>query len=353
MRSKAIIKVVGVGGAGCNAVEHMIREGVTGVEFMCLDSGNAKDLGQGKADVNLQCIVGLFTAYNREVSMRRVASAERKRVAAILRSIEHGKRKWEADFGRRAASAEREYVADKLRGADMVFIVASMGGRAGISGAPVVAEIAREVGAVPVAVVTKPFESGSERLRFAEEGIAKLARYVDSPIVLPNVGTTEAYRYGDNMLKLAVGGISDIINVPGMVGMDFADVRTVMTEKGGGAMGAATASGVDRARIAVNRAVRSPLLGCADMSHASGVLVNITAAGSSLNLDEVYEVMDTVRELTREDAIVVFGTANDERMADRLRVAVIATGIGSPAKRVDLSKFQPTDDDIPAFLRRL
>lgn len=331
MRREAIIKVVGVGGAGCNAVEHMICEGVTGVEFMCFDSGNTQELEQSTAGFKLQCL-GLFMAYNRDVSMRKFASGE------------------------------REYVADKLRGADMVFVVAGMGGCTGTSGAPVVAEIAREVGTVPVAVVTKPFESESERLQFAEEGITKLAQYVDSPIVLSNdslkeelgehASVPETYQQADNMLKNVVGGITHMINVPGMVGMDFADVRTVMIEKGGGAMGSSTVAGVDRARIASEQAVRSSLLGCADLSRASGVLVNVTAS-DSLELDEVYEVMNAVRAFARKDATVVFGTANDEGMADGLRVTVIATGIGSPVKRVDLSNFQPKDDDIPTFLRRI
>jgi cell division protein FtsZ len=305
-----IIKVIGVGGAGGNAVEHMIREGVGGVEFICCNT-DAQALKHSSAGVKLQLGPGLGAGGKPE------------------RAREH-------------ARNEREGIADMLRGAHMCFITAGMGGGTGTGAAPVIAEVARELGILTVAVVTKPFAFEGRRGKLAEDGLGELAQHVDSLIVILNeklmevlgedVSMLEAFKAADNVLKNAVGGISEIINVPGLVTVDFEDVRTVMGEMGKAMMGSAAAAGVDRARLAAEQAVASPLLEGIELSGAKGVLVNITAS-SSLGLKEYQEVMNTIHTYTAPEATVICGAVFDDAMEDQLRVTVVATGLGTKTAR--------------------
>ncbi|GMV54944.1 MAG: cell division protein FtsZ [Betaproteobacteria bacterium] len=321
-----IIKVIGVGGAGGNAVDHMIREGVQGVEFINANT-DAQALARSAAPVKLQLgQSGLGAGAKPEA-------------------------------GRAAAELAREAIAAELRGAHMAFITAGMGGGTGTGAAPIVAEVARELGILTVAVVTKPFGfEMSKRLRAAESGIEELARNVDSLIVILNeklmdvlgddVSMPEAFQAADNVLRNAVGGIAEIINVPGLVNVDFEDVRTVMGEMGRAMMGSALAQGVDRARVAAEQAVASPLLEGIELSGARGVLVNITAS-SKLRMKEVQEAMDTIRAFAAEDAHIIFGTVFDEAMEDGMRVTVVATGLGQAraATRPTMQIIQRTGTD--------
>lgn len=308
--NSTVIKVIGVGGAGGNAVEHMIAENVQGVEFICMNT-DSQALGKSSAPTKLQLGPGLGAGGKPEKA-------------------------------RDLAQVDRDRIADTLRGAHMVFITAGMGGGTGTGAAPVVAEVARELGILTVAVVTKPFEYEGRRMKLAEQGVVELAMNVDSLIVILNeklmevlgedVSMKDAFGEANAVLKNAVGGIAEIINVPGHVNVDFEDVRAVMGEMGKAMMGSATASGVDRARIAAERAVASPLLEGIELSGAKGVLVNITA-NQSLGMKEVKEVMNTIRNYAAEDAGVFFGAVFDESMEDSLRVTVVATGLGTIAKR--------------------
>lgn len=305
-----VIKVVGVGGAGGNAVDHMIKNGVLGVEFVAANTdAQALQRGQAKNQIQLGA-TGLGAGAKPEA-------------------------------GKAAAQEARDQIAEALRGAHMVFITAGMGGGTGTGAAPVIAEIAKEMGVLTVAVVTKPFSfEGSRRLASAEEGIENLSRHVDSVIVILNekleevlgedVLMEEAFSAADNVLKNAVAGISEIINVPGLINVDFQDVRTVMAEQGMAMMGSASASGVDRARIAAEQAVASPLLEGVNLSGARGVLVNVTAAKASLKMRETREIMNTIRGFAAEDATIIHGAVYDESMGDELRVTVVATGLGQP-----------------------
>jgi cell division protein FtsZ len=330
-----VIKVVGVGGAGGNAVEHMIRERVGGVEFICCNT-DAQALNKSNAHVKLQLGPGLGAG----------GKPEKARDLALL---------------------DRERIAEALSGAHMVFITAGMGGGTGTGAGPVVAEVARELGILTVAVVTKPFEYEGKRKRLAEEGVAELARHVDSLIVILNekleevlgdeVSMLEAFQAADNVLRNAVGGIAEIINVPGLVNVDFEDVRTVMGEMGKAMMGSAVAAGVDRARVAAEEAVASPLLEGIELSGARGVLVNITAS-STLGLKEYKEVMKTIRQYTAPEATVICGAVFDETMEDQLRVTVVATGLGvvgvreaaKPAMRVvETIGLRTGTDNVPVF----
>jgi cell division protein FtsZ len=300
-----VIKVIGVGGAGGNAVEHMIREGVQGVEFICCNT-DAQALKMSMAETKLQLGPGQGAG----------GKPEKARELALL---------------------EREQIATALEGAHMVFITAGMGGGTGTGAAPVVAEVAREKNILTVAVVTKPFEFEGKRMRLAEDGLADLQQYVDALIIILNerlmevlgedVSMQEAFRAADNVLRNAVGGIAEIINVPGLVNVDFEDVRTVMGEMGKAMMGSATAAGIDRARLAAEAAVASPLLEGIELSGARGVLVNITAS-RGLGMREVKDVMSTIKAYTHDEATVIFGTVFDDGMEDQLRVTVVATGLG-------------------------
>jgi cell division protein FtsZ len=306
-----VIKVVGVGGAGGNAVDHMIRNTVQGVDFIAMNT-DAQALAHGQARNQIQLgASGLGAGATPEA-------------------------------GRAAAMEAREQIEESLRGAHMVFITAGMGGGTGTGAAPLVAEVAKQMGILTVAVVTKPFSfEGVKRMQAAEGGIDELAQNVDSVIVILNekleevlgedVSMEEAFGAADNVLKNAVAGISEIINIRGLINVDFQDVKTVMHEQGMAMMGSASASGMDRAHIAAEQAVACPLLEGVNLSGARGVLVNITAAKSGLKLRETKEVMETIRGFAAEDATVILGAVYDEDMGDELRVTVVATGLGQPA----------------------
>ncbi|MDD2663430.1 MAG: cell division protein FtsZ [Dechloromonas sp.] len=309
--SGTIIKVFGVGGAGGNAIEHMIREGVNGVEFIAANT-DAQALGRNAAPSKLS--LG-------ETGLGAGAKPEK---------------------GQEAANAHRDEIRTALDGAHMAFITAGMGGGTGTGAAPVVAEIAREMGILTVGVVTKPFSfEGGKRMKAAEAGIAEFSKHVDSLIVILNdklmevmgedADVDDCFKAADDVLKNAVGGIAEIITYPGLVNVDFEDVRTVMGEMGRAMMGSAAAAGVDRARIAAEQAVASPLLEGVNLSGAKGVLVNITAARGNLKMKEVNEVMNTVKAFAAEDAHIIFGAVYDELMGDALRVTVVATGLGHAA----------------------
>ena len=304
-----VIKVVGVGGAGGNAVNHMIGKGVEGVDFIAVNT-DAQVLARNQARNQIQ--IG-------SSGLGAGAKPEEARAVAI---------------------EERQLLQESLEGAHMVFITAGMGGGTGTGAAPVVAEVAREIGILTVAVVTKPFSfDGTKRMRLAEAGIEELSRHVDALIVILNdkleevlgedVTMDEAFKAADDVLNNAVAGISEIINREGLVNVDFQDVRTVMSEQGMAMMGSAQMSGMDRARIAAEQAIASPLLEGVTLSGARGVLVNITATRESLKHGEVKAVMNTVRSFAADDATIIFGAVYDSAMEDNLRVTVVATGLGS------------------------
>ena len=309
--SGTIIKVFGVGGAGGNAIEHMINEGVNGVEFIAANT-DAQALSRNAASSKL--------------------SLGKSGLGAGAKP----------EKGQEAAQAHRDEIRASLEGAHMAFITAGMGGGTGTGAAPVVAEIAREMGILTVGVVTKPFSfEGGKRMKAAEAGIAEFSKHVDSLIVILNdklmevmgddADVEDCFKAADDVLKNAVGGIAEIITYPGLVNVDFEDVRTVMGEMGRAMMGSAAAAGVDRARIAAEQAVASPLLEGVNLSGAKGVLVNITAAKGNLKMKEVNEVMNTVKAFAAEDAHIIFGAVYDELMGDALRVTVVATGLGQAA----------------------
>jgi cell division protein FtsZ len=305
----AVIKVIGVGGCGGNAVEHMITRGLSGVDFMCANT-DAQALKRSTARTQLQ--LG----------------------STLTRGLGAGAR---PEIGRDAAMEDRDRIAGMIEGADMLFITAGMGGGTGTGAAPVIADIAKSLGILTVAVVTRPFKFEGKRQRVAAAGIEELTKKVDSLIVIPNdklmdvlgedVSVLDAYAQANDVLHGAVSGIAEVINNPGLVNVDFADVRTVMGEVGMAMMGSAVASGADRARSAAQQAVKSPLLEDVNLAGARGVLVNITAS-AGLKMKEYHEVMNTIKEFTAEDAMVIVGTVIDEAMEDRLRVTMIATGLG-------------------------
>jgi cell division protein FtsZ len=322
----AVIKVIGVGGGGGNAVKHMIASAVEGVEFICANTD-----AQALKDIRARTVLQLGNNMTKGLG----AGAN-------------------PEVGRQAAMEDRERIAEVLSGADMVFITAGMGGGTGTGGAPVVAEVAREMGILTVAVVTRPFPfEGRKRMAVAEAGIKQLKERVDSLITIPNekllavLGKTtsllDAFKAANDVLLGAVQGIADLIIRPGMINVDFADVRTVMSEMGMAMMGTAAARGENRAREAAEAAIRSPLLEDVDLQGARGILVNITA-GMDLTLGEFTEVGNTIEEFASPEATVVVGTVIDPDMKDELRVTVVATGLGqienhkvsvSPTKVVD------------------
>ncbi len=306
------IKVMGVGGGGGNAVEHMIAQGVQGVEFIC-------------ANTDAQ-------ALNR--------SAAHQLIQLGSSGLGAGAK---PDVGRAAAAEAEGRIRQAIEGAHMLFLTAGMGGGTGTGAAPVIARVAREMGILTVGVVTKPFEfEGPRRMKAADTGLAELEANVDSLIVILNdklldvlgddVTQDQAFAFANDVLKNAVGGISDIIHIPGLVNVDFEDVKTVMSEPGKAMMGTATASGPDRAAKAAESAVACPLLEGIDLSGARGVLVLIAANRNTFKLSESRNVMNTIRRYAADDAHVIYGTAYDEGLGDQLRVTVIATGL-SPAKR--------------------
>ena len=311
---EAVIKVIGVGGCGGNAVDHMIGKGMAGVEFITINT-DAQALRRNRAPVQLQ-----------------IGNSATKGLGAGG--------KWEV--GREAALEDKERIASLIDGADMLFIAAGMGGGTGTGAAPVVAEVAKDLGILAVAVVTKPFVfEQNKRMRSAEQGLKALSEHVDSLIVIPNekliqvlggkTKLTDAFVAANDVLHSAVSGIAEIISNPGMINVDFADVKTVMSEVGMAMMGSALADGEDRARVAAEQAVASPLLENVDLKGARGVLVNITS-NDTLTLDEYYEVMNTIQGFAAEEATVIVGTALDETMGEGLRVTMVATGLGTPVK---------------------
>ena len=337
----AVIKVIGVGGGGGNAVHHMISNQVDGVEFICANT-DAQALDNLKAKTILQ--MG----------------------SNITKGLGAGAN---PDIGRQAALEDRDEIAEILSGADMVFITAGMGGGTGTGAAPIVAEVAREMGMLTVAIVTRPFPfEGKKRSSIAEQGIQELSESVDSLITIPNeklldvlgkeASLLEAFKAANDVLLGAVKGIADLIMHPGMINVDFADVKTVMSEMGMAMMGTGTATGVDRAREAAESAIRSPLLEDVNLQGARGILVNITA-GENLSLGEFSEVGDAVEEFASDDATVVVGTVIDPNLDEEMRITVVATGLGSqhekPTKVVDNTTNATETDyrqlDKPAVLR--
>lgn len=339
----AVIKVIGIGGGGGNAVEYMLSKSVEGVDFVCVNT-DAQVLRHSKAPITMQL--------GEEITKGLGAGAN-------------------PEVGRQAAYADRERIQALLDGADMVFITAGMGGGTGTGAAPVIAEIAKEMGILTVAVVTKPFLfEGRKRLVVADQGIEALARTVDSLITIPNnrlltvlgknVSLLDAFKAANNVLYGAVQGIAELITRPGLINVDFADVRTVMAEMGVAMMGMGSASGENRARLAAETAIASPLLEDTNLFGARGVLVNITG-GMDLSIGEFEDVGEVIRSITSEDATVVVGTVIDPGMNEEVRVTIVATGLGNAeastveadnivpmtSKGVDYEKY-----DRPALMRR-
>lgn len=338
----AVIKVVGVGGGGGNALQHMVVNNVEGVEFICANTD-----AQALKNISARTVLQLGPNVT-------------KGLGAGANPL----------IGREAAMEDRERIAEVLRGADMVFITAGMGGGTGTGAAPIVAEVAREMGILTVAVVTKPFPfEGRKRMQIAEEGIRELSQHVDSLITIPNeklltvlgkdASLLAAFSKANDVLLGAVQGIADLIMRPGMINVDFADVKTVMSEMGMAMMGTGHASGPNRAREAAEAAIRSPLLEDVNLMGARGILVNITA-GPDLSLGEFSEVGNTVEEFASDTATVVVGTVIDPELRDELRVTVVATGLGAktdkPVKVVDNttataapSRQQPAESTAPNY----
>jgi cell division protein FtsZ len=309
---EAVIKVIGVGGCGGNAVDHMIDKGVEGVEFISANT-DAQALKRCAAKLQLQLGAG------------------------ITKGLGAGAN---PEVGRKAALEDRERVAEAIAGADMLFLTAGMGGGTGTGAAPVVAELAKELGILTVAVVTKPFAFEGKRQRIAQAGIEQLTPHVDSLIVVPNDKLMEvlgnqvtldgAFKAANDVLHGAVAGIAEIISCPGMINVDFADVRTVMAEMGMAMMGSARSSGADRARLAAEQAIACPLLEDVNIADARGVLVNISASKATFQLQEMYDVMGTIKAFSSDSAHPIIGTVYDDALGDQLRVTIIATGLGRP-----------------------
>lgn len=306
----AIIKVIGIGGGGSNAVEHMMREKIEGVQFFAVNTDAQalyKNIVEQKIQIGNNVTKGLGAGANPEI-------------------------------GRSSAEEDREKLRSMLEGADMVFIAAGMGGGTGTGAAPIVAELAKDLGILTVAVVTKPFSfEGKKRIGFAEQGISDLSKHVDSLIIIPNdkllkvlnkgISLLDAFSAANNILKGAVQGIAELITCPGLVNVDFADVRTVMSEMGYAMMGSGIAYGEGRAEVASEMAISSPLLEDIDLSGAKGVLINITAS-FDLRLDEFETVGNTIKSFASDNATVVIGTSLDQEINDGIRVTVVVTGLG-------------------------
>lgn len=313
LRGAAVIKVIGVGGGGGNAVEHMVNSQVAGVDFIC-------------ANTDLQALTKMHAGTHLQLGQ------------GVTRGLGAGAN---PEVGRQAAVEDRERIREVLEGADMVFITAGMGGGTGTGGAPVVAEVAKEMGILTVGVVTKPFPfEGKKRMDVAESGIENLAQYVDSLITIPNskllsvlgkVSLMEAFRAANNVLQGAVQGIADMIQRPGVINVDFADVRTVMSEQGLAMMGRGSGKGEERARIATEMAIHSPLLDEVRLEGARGLLVSI-AASEGLGLDEFSTVGEIIAQFASPEATTVIGTILDPELEDELRVTVVATGLPKSAR---------------------
>jgi cell division protein FtsZ len=324
---ETVIKIIGIGGAGGNAINHMASSGLSAFEFIC-------------ANTDAQALLNTHTE---------------KRIQLGESGLGAGS---DPIVGRESAMRERTIIADALKGADMVFLTAGMGGGTGTGAAPVVAEVARELGILTVAVVSKPFEfEGPRRMRVAQEGLAMLARCVDSLVIVLNsrleevlgddITQKQAFAAADEVLSKAVTGIAEIIAVPGMINVDFEDVRTVMRQTGMAMMGSAEHSGDDRAVKAAEEAIACPLLDGSNLRAARGLLVNITASEETLKLRETKQVMNTICAQTSEDAIIKFGAVFDDSLGDAMRVTVVATGLNRPsdfvggAKRSPISRLGP------------
>lgn len=331
----AVIKVIGVGGGGGNAVQHMVSQEIAGVDFVCANTD-----AQALHNLSAKTLLQLGTA--------------------ITKGLGAGAN---PALGREAAVEDRDRIAEVLKGADMVFITAGMGGGTGTGGAPIVAEIAKSLNILTVAVVTKPFAfEGKKRMALAEAGIAELSRHVDSLITIPNeklltimgeeTPLLKAFAAVDDVLMGAVQGIADLIIRPGVINVDFADVRTVMSEMGMAMMGTGRATGPNRAREAAEAAIRSPLLEDIDFNGARGILVNI-ASDADISLGEFTEVGATIEEFASDNATVVVGTVIDSSMGDEIKVTVVATGLGNqiekPRKVVDNTHKRVAGDGTPDY----
>lgn len=342
----AVIKVIGVGGGGGNAVKHMVANNVHGVDFICANTD-----AQALSDVESHTVLQLGHG--------------------ITKGLGAGAN---PDVGREAAMEDRARIAEALHGADMVFVTAGMGGGTGTGAAPVVAEVAKEMGILTVAVVTKPFVfEGRKRMKIAEAGMLELQQHVDSLITVPNdkllsvlgkdASLVSAFKAANNVLQGAVQGIADLIINPGLINVDFADVRTVMSEMGMAMMGTGAATGPERAREAAEMAIRSPLLEDIDLQGARGILVNVSAS-ENLSLGEFNDVGEAIEEFASEEATVVVGTVIDPSLGDEVRVTVVATGLGGKMEmRLVEPTVQPTQPtaqrpqtdvnyDIPTTIRK-
>ncbi len=325
----AVIKVIGVGGGGGNAVAHMVTSGIEGVEFMCINT-DAQALKHSKVKTSLQ--IG----------------------CNITKGLGAGA---DPEIGRQAAMEDRDRIIEMIEGCDMLFITAGMGGGTGTGAAPVVAQVAKELGILTVAVVTRPFEmEGGKRTLVANHGLAELGKYVDSLITIPNqklltvlgAKTTllDAFKSANHVLQGAVQGIAELITRPGLINVDFADVRTVMSETGMAMMGSGVARGEHRAKEAAEMAVSSPLLEDINLQGAHGILVNVTA-GMDLSIGEFQEVGNVVKQFASDDATVVVGTVIDPELSDEMRVTVVATGLGRP--EVAAVGRSPYGRDVPTL----
>ena len=325
----AVIKVIGVGGGGGNAVAHMVSSGIEGVEFLCINT-DAQALKHSKVKTSLQ--IG----------------------CNITKGLGAGA---DPEVGRQAAMEDRDRIIEMIEGCDMLFITAGMGGGTGTGAAPVVAQVAKELGILTVAVVTRPFEmEGGKRTLVANHGLAELGKYVDSLITIPNqklltvlgAKTTllDAFKSANHVLQGAVQGIAELITRPGLINVDFADVRTVMSETGMAMMGSGVARGENRAKEAAEMAVSSPLLEDINLQGAHGILVNVTA-GMDLSIGEFQEVGNVVKQFASDDATVVVGTVIDPELSDEMRVTVVATGLGRP--EVAAVGRSPYGRDVPTL----
>ena len=340
--ANARIKVMGLGGGGGNAVEHMVRSGIEGVEFIC-------------ANTDAQALQSMTATHSLHIG------------ANITKGLGAGAN---PDIGRQAALEDRERIAELFDNTDMLFLTAGMGGGTGTGSIPVVAQLAREAGILTVAVVTKPFPfEGSKRMQVAARGIEELRQHVDSLIIIPNekllsvlgknISLLDAFNSANDVLCGAVQGISELITRPGLINVDFADVNTVMSEMGVAMMGTGIAQGEDRATEAAEQAVSSPLLEDIDLAGAKGILINVTG-GMDMNIGEFEEVGNVVKQFASEDATVVVGTVIDPELEGELRVTVVATGLGAQNRNLVGKTVRPGRDgrinynqlDKPTVIRR-
>ena len=318
-KQKAIIKVIGVGGCGGNAIDYMIEKNVMGVDFICANT-DLQALQKSQASTIIQ--IG-------EILTQGLGAGSRP------------------DTGKQAAIDDKEKIIEAIDGADMLFITAGMGGGTGTGATPVIAQIAKELGILTVAVVTKPFDFEGRRTQVAKDGIEELVNYVDSLITIPNeklmgvlgdeVTFVDAFGAANDVLYSAVLGIAEIINNPGMINVDFADVRTVMSEMGMAMIGSGFAEGADRAEIASKSAVACPLLEDVNLNNAKGILVNISAS-RDFKMKEYFEIMDTIKQYASENATIIVGNVIDESMSNSIRVTMVATGLSGSSPKDEINE---------------